>query len=83
MAKKNYVVLCSGTYGKKGKVIELDLGKEGLTKRQSVLLKLYAKPVVMADESKQLTEAKANIVALEAEVKELTEAKAEEKPKDK
>ena len=79
MAKKNYVVLCSGTYGKKGKVIELDLGEDGLTERQSVLLKLYKKPVVMADESKQLTEAKAKIVALEAEVKELTEAK----PKDK
>ena len=59
MAKKNYVVLCSGTYGKKGKVIELDLGKDGLTERQSTMLKLYKKPVVMADESKELTEAKA------------------------
>lgn len=74
MAKKNYVVIRTGTYGKTGDVVELDLGKEGLSGRQKIMLKLYTKPVAKADESEELTEAKAKIADLESAVKELTEA---------
>tara|TARA_R100000951_G_scaffold116795_1_gene131046 strand:+ start:11423 stop:11653 length:231 start_codon:yes stop_codon:yes gene_type:complete len=72
MAKKNYFVIRTGTYGKTGEVVELDLGKDGLSDRQKIMLKPYEKPVAKADESKELTEAKATIKKLEAEIAELT-----------
>ena len=72
MAKKNYVVIRTGTYGKTGAVVELDLGKDGLSDRQKIMLKPYEKPVAKADESKELTDAKATIKELEAQVAELT-----------
>lgn len=74
MAKKNYVVIRTGTYGKLHEVVELDLGKDGLSDRQKIMLKPYEKPVAKADESKELTAAKAKIADLESAVKELTEA---------
>ena len=81
MAKKNYVILLTGSYGKRGELVELDLGKDGLSDRQALMLKEYEKPVAKADESKQLkelTESNEELVkkveALELANKELTEA---------
>ncbi len=81
MAKKNYVVTRTGSYGAVGKVVKLDLGKDGLSDRQKVMLKPYENPVAEVDESKELTEANSavkelteKITALENANKELTEA---------
>tara|TARA_R110000851_G_scaffold88592_2_gene193439 strand:- start:125 stop:502 length:378 start_codon:yes stop_codon:yes gene_type:complete len=71
MAKKNYVVIRTGTYGKTGNIVELDLGKDGLSDRQSIMLKPYEKPVAKADESKELSEAKATIGELEAQIADI------------
>lgn len=67
MAKKNYVVTRTGSYGKVGEIVELDIEK--LTDRQSIMLKVYEKPVAKADESKELEEAKALIAELQAKLK--------------
>lgn len=83
MAKKNYVVIRTGTYGKLNQVVELDLGKEGLSNRQKIMLKPYEKPVVKADESKDLSEAKATIKALTEKVAELEAKNAELNKNDK
>ncbi len=74
MAKKNYVILLTGSYGKRGDLVELDLGKDGLSDRQALMLKEYEKPVVKVDESKQLKALTAKVAALELANKELTEA---------
>ena len=74
MAKKNYVVLLTGSYGAKGDVVELDLGEDGLSDRQALMLTEYKKPVVKADDSKQVKELTAKVEALELANKELTEA---------
>jgi hypothetical protein len=69
MAKKNYTVIRTGSYGKVGAVVELDV-KE-LSARQAIMLKPYEKPVVKANDSKELAAAKAEVVKLQAEVKAL------------
>ena len=74
MAKKNYVILLTGSYGKRSELVELDLGKDGLSDRQALMLKEYEKPVAKADESKQLKDLTAQVKALELANKELTEA---------
>ena len=74
MAKKNYIVLLTGSYGKRGDIIELDLGKDGLSERQATMLAEYEKPVVKSDESAQVKELTKKVAALELANKELTEA---------
>ena len=67
MAKKNYVVIRSGTYGVRGAIVELDLGKDGLSDRQKVMLKEYAKPVAKAD-SKEIDKLKVELAEVKAEL---------------
>ena len=67
MAKKNYVVIRSGTYGVRGAIVELDLGKDGLSDRQKVMLKDYAKPVAKAD-SKEVDKLKSDLAAAKGEL---------------
>lgn len=74
MAKKNYVVKLAGSYGKRGEVVELDLGKDGLTDRQKLMLEEYKKPVIKSDES-ELKTLKAKVKELEAELAELKKPK--------
>ena len=81
MAKKNYRVIRAGSYGAPGDVIELDLGKDGLSDRQKIMLKPYSDPVVKADESKEravanvaIEELTEKLTALEVANKELAEA---------
>lgn len=72
MAKKNYVVKRSGTYGKRGDVIELDLGKDGLTDRQKIMLDEYKKPVVKVDNSKELEKVTAELDETKAALEKVT-----------
>ena len=72
MAKKNYTVIRTGSYGNAGEVVELDI-KE-LSERQSTMLKAYEKPVVKASESKELAELRARVKELTADNKELKES---------
>mgnify|MGYP003151107393 CR=1 FL=1 len=67
MASKNYVVTRTGTYGKTGDVVELNI--EQLSERQSVMLKPYVKPEGLVDEGKELKDAKALIAELQAKLK--------------
>lgn len=80
MAKSKFVVLRSGTYGKKGEVIALDV-KE-LSERQKVLLKPYKAPVVKGDDGdSEVEKLTAENETLKAEVEKLTTELAKSKPK--
>lgn len=72
MAKKNYVVKRAGTYGKQGAVVELDLGKDGLSDRQKIMLEEYKKPVVMVDNSKELKKVTAELADIKAQLEKVT-----------
>jgi len=74
MGKKNYLVKRSGTYGKQGDVIELDLGGEGLTDRKKVMLSEYKNPVIKAENSSKLNSANKEIKSLKSD---LADAKKE------
>ena len=65
-----YTILRSGTYGKAGETIELDV-KE-LTERQKLLLTPYSKPVVkVQSDGVELKAAQEEIKALKAKIAEL------------
>lgn len=72
MAKKNYVVKRSGTYGKRGAVVELDLGDDGLSDRQKIMLEEYKKPVVKVDNSKELEKVTAELTKTKAKLEQVT-----------
>ena len=70
MAKKNYEIKLTGTYGKQGDVVEIE-GE--LTDRQKIMLKPYSKAVVSVKaDTKELDKANAEIAALKKQL----EAKA-------
>lgn len=46
MAKKNFIVTRAGSYGKPGEVVKVEVGKDGLSKRQKVMLKPFEAPTV-------------------------------------
>ncbi len=71
MAKKTFTVNRSGTYGKKGDLIELEVPKTGLTDRQKLALVEYKKPVVKSDESAELKALKAENAKLKVSIAEL------------
>lgn len=72
MAKINYLVKRAGTYGKRGAVIELDLGKDGLTDRQKILLEEYKKPVVKVSDSGELEKVSAELAEAKAKLEQVT-----------
>lgn len=76
MTKKNYLVQRAGSYGKPGDVIELDLGKKGLTDRQKVMLSEYKKPVIKIDNSNELNAANKEILSLKEQITKLNAALA-------